>query len=135
MQINKDNIRENRKRADHDYKVGDKIMLTKHTVYTYKTPYTGPFVITQRFSNDTVNLQCGAVQINYNIRRIKPHKTDTKVEDISSKNKFEDVNISASSYRPASVYQCNAHGRAVVFHTLYISQRDTRLCPLISQIG
>ena len=26
-QINKDNIRKNNKRVDHDYKVGDKVML------------------------------------------------------------------------------------------------------------
>ena len=36
------------------------------------------------------------------------------------------------SYRPASVSQCHAHSRAVVFHTLYIFQRDTILCPWIS---
>ena len=29
--INKDNIRENRNRVDHDYNVGDKVMLNNHT--------------------------------------------------------------------------------------------------------
>ena len=29
--INKENIRKNRNRVDHDYKVGDKLMLTYHT--------------------------------------------------------------------------------------------------------
>ena len=29
-QINKDNIRENGNRVDHDYKVGDKFMLINH---------------------------------------------------------------------------------------------------------
>ena len=29
MQINKDNIRENIHRVDHEYKVGDNVMLTK----------------------------------------------------------------------------------------------------------
>ena len=34
-QINKDNIRKNRHRVDHHYKVGDNVMLTKHTAYKY----------------------------------------------------------------------------------------------------
>ena len=34
-------------------------MLTKHTAYKYETPYTGLFVVTQCFTNGTVNLQCG----------------------------------------------------------------------------
>ena len=29
-QINKDNIRQNRKQVDHDYQVGDKVMLNNH---------------------------------------------------------------------------------------------------------
>ena len=32
-QINKDNTQKNRHRVDHDYKVGDEVMLTKHTAY------------------------------------------------------------------------------------------------------
>ena len=85
-QINKDNIRENRKQFEHDYKVVDKVMLTKHTAYKYETPYTGTFLITQCFEkNVTVNLQYGTVQIKYNVRRIKPYESDTTVEDISSK--------------------------------------------------
>ena len=68
-------------------------MLTKHTPYKYETPYTAPFVITQCFTNVTVNLQNGATQIIYAIRLIKPYKSDTKVEDSSSKNMFDDVKI------------------------------------------
>ena len=33
--INKDNIRENKKRVDHDYNVGGKVMLNIHTAYKY----------------------------------------------------------------------------------------------------
>ena len=33
MQINRDTVRENKRRANYDYKVGDKFMLTKHTTY------------------------------------------------------------------------------------------------------
>ena len=40
-QINKDNIRENNKRVDHDYKIGDKVMLDNHVEYKYEIPYKG----------------------------------------------------------------------------------------------
>ena len=40
-----------------------------------------------------VNLQCGPSKIRYNIRRIKPYKSDTKVEDISSKHMSDGFNI------------------------------------------
>ena len=92
-EINKDNIRENRHRVDHNYKVGDNFMINKYTAYKYQTPYTGPFVITQFFTNRKVMLKNGATQITYNIRRIKIYKSDTKVEDSSLKNISDDVNI------------------------------------------
>ena len=80
-QINRDNTGENKQRFKYDYKVGDKVMLADHTSYKYETPYKGPFVTTQCFTNVTVSLQFSAIQINYNIRCIKLYKLDTKVED------------------------------------------------------
>ena len=68
-------------------------MLTNHTAYKSETPYKGPFVITQFFTNGTVLLQYGAIQITYNIRRIKPYKYDTKVGDFNPKSIDEAVNI------------------------------------------
>ena len=50
MQLNKDNRHKNRNRVEHDYNVGENVMLTKHTAYKYETPYKGPFVITQCFT-------------------------------------------------------------------------------------
>ena len=50
-------------------------------------------MIPQCFTNGMVNLQCGAVQTKYIIRRIKPYKSDTKVEDYISKNMSDNVNI------------------------------------------
>ena len=55
-QINRDNTRDNKHRVDYGYKVGNKFMLTKHTAYKFETPYKGPFVITQCFTNITVKL-------------------------------------------------------------------------------
>ena len=77
IQINKYNIRENIHRVDYDYKVGDNVIITKHTAYKYETPYTGPFVITQYFTNGTVKLQHFTTRRTYNIRCIKPYKYDT----------------------------------------------------------
>ena len=50
-------------------------------------------MITQYFTNDTVNLKFGAIQIKYNIFSIKPYKSDTKVENPNSKNMSDDVSI------------------------------------------
>ena len=68
-------------------------MITKHIVYKYETAYTGLFFMTECFSNDAVNLQCGPTKIRYNTRQINPFKLDTKVEDINSKNMSDGVSI------------------------------------------
>ena len=68
-------------------------MLLNHTAYKYETPYKCPIVMTQCFANVTVMLQYGAIQITYNIRRIKPYTFDTKIEYFNPKNMDDDVNI------------------------------------------
>ena len=76
-QINRYNTRKNRHRVDYDYKVGYNAMLTKHNAYKYETPYVGPFVIKRCWTNGMVSLQVGTTKIRYNIRPIKPYKSDT----------------------------------------------------------
>ena len=93
MKTNKDNIYENTKRVDLDYKVRDKVMLNNSAAYEYETPYKVPFLIMKYFTNVTVTLQCGGIQIMHNIHRIKPYKSDTKVQDITPENMYEDINI------------------------------------------
>ena len=68
-------------------------MLTNHTVYKNETEYKGPFFIKQCFTNVRINLQCGVVQIKYNIRQIQPYISDTKFDNLSSENISDDVNI------------------------------------------
>ena len=58
----------------------------------------GPFVITPCFTKGTVTLQCGAIQITYNIRRIKPYKSDTKVDDSNVINMYDAFNIRITSH-------------------------------------
>ena len=96
--MNKYNIHKNRHRVDYNYKVGDDVMITNHITYKYETPYKGPFLITQCFTNGIVKLQFGATQITYYIRRIKPYKYDTKADDSNSKNMYCNVNILVTSH-------------------------------------
>ena len=82
MQINKDNIRKNGKIVDHDYKVGDKVVLTNDADFKYETPYNFQFEITHCWKNVMVKLQCGAIKIRHNIRFIKPFTSEINVEKI-----------------------------------------------------
>ena len=68
-------------------------MLANHTSYKYETPYKGYFVITQCFTNGVVILQYGPIKIMHNIRRIRPYKLDTTVQDFISKNMSDDISI------------------------------------------
>ena len=80
--MNKDNIHKNNKIVYYDYKVGDKVMIYNHAAYKYETPYKGPCVITQCWSNGTVTLRCDATNIWYNICHTKTYTSDIAVEDI-----------------------------------------------------
>ena len=68
-------------------------MLNNHAAYKYETPYKGPFLITLCLTNGTVNLQYCPTKIRYCIRPIKPYKSDINVEDINTKNKYDNVRI------------------------------------------
>jgi transposase InsO family protein len=70
--INLNNQRENSKRVQHVYKVGDKVLLNRGTENKYESPYQGPFEITQVNDNGTVRLKVNSVEDTYNIRRIIP---------------------------------------------------------------
>ena len=90
MQIN---IHGNINRVDHSHKVRYEVIITNHAAHKYKTPYKGPFCITSCFTNGTVSIKYGLIQIRHNIRHIKPYKTDAKIEDINPKNMCDGVNI------------------------------------------
>ena len=91
--MSKDIILENRNQVDHNYKVGDKIILNKHVAYKYEMPYWGPFAITRCYTNSIVSLQYSPISIRHNIRQINPYKSDTNVEDINPENMYDEVNI------------------------------------------
>ena len=54
--INLNNKRENSKRKEHVYQVGDKVLLSRGTENKHEAPYQGPFDILQVNDNGTVRL-------------------------------------------------------------------------------
>ena len=68
------NERENRSRIDHDYNVGDKVLLTKPGILRkMTTPREGPYTIRHVNTNGTVQIQRRAVTETVNIRRLTPY--------------------------------------------------------------
>ncbi|MGH7954408.1 MAG: hypothetical protein ACREOZ_00450, partial [Gloeomargaritales cyanobacterium] len=72
--INKSNTRENAKRIQHNYSIGDKVTIENmQTQRKLQTPRQGPYVITQVNANGTVVVQRSrAVTETINIRRLNP---------------------------------------------------------------
>ena len=67
--------RENLKRIEHEYRVGDKVLLEKPGLISkLSAPRTGPFRITETYTNGTVRIQRGVVNERVNIRRLTPFK-------------------------------------------------------------
>ena len=82
-QIDKNNDRENSRRIDFDYRVGQKILIINTDIQRkLDNPTTGPYEITDVFSNGTVTIRRGNVLERLNIRRIKPYheRTDNNSE-------------------------------------------------------
>ena len=52
--INHSNMRENMRRNNHQYKVGDKILVKRKKNYKHELEFMGPFPITQINDNGTV---------------------------------------------------------------------------------
>ena len=70
--INHNNKRENMHRNNHQYKVGDKILVKRKKNSKHELEFMGPFPITQINDNGTVRFQKGIINDATNIRRIKP---------------------------------------------------------------
>ena len=72
IRINRNNKRENMRRNDHQYKVGDKIPVKRKEKSKQKLEFMGLFPITQINDNGTVCFQKGIINDAINIPRIKP---------------------------------------------------------------
>jgi hypothetical protein len=66
--------RENSKRANYDYKVGDKVLLTEEGIlHKAESPYSKkPWTITTIQTNGTIRIQYGTTSERLNIRRVTP---------------------------------------------------------------
>ena len=72
--VDKANLRENRSRVDYDYQVGQKVYVTRDGILRkLDNPKSGPFPITDVYTNGTVRIQRGSVNEQINIRRLEPH--------------------------------------------------------------
>ena len=74
MSTDKSNLRENSKRIDYDYTVGQQVYIVRDKPYRkLEGPKLGPFEITEVFTNGNVRIQRGSVNERINIRRLEPH--------------------------------------------------------------
>jgi transposase InsO family protein len=78
--IRQNNKRENAKRAEHTYRIGDKVVVEQdHNRKHGADRYKGPFTVTNVYDNGTVRLRKrtpagGAVFQTWNIRKVFPYK-------------------------------------------------------------
>ena len=72
LRINGDNKNGNMCRNNHQYKVGDKILVKRKRNSNHESEFMGPLSITQINDNGTICFQKGIINDATNIRRIKP---------------------------------------------------------------
>ena len=73
--INENNKRENSKRIEHRYEVGQRILIKRDSNQgKYEPLHDGPFTITHVNDNGTVRYQDGATNDVINIRQIHPYQ-------------------------------------------------------------
>jgi hypothetical protein len=73
-QINENNKRENAKRLDHQYTLGDQILPRRKKNLKHELEYEGPYSLTAINDNGTVRFQKGIINDVVNLRRIKPYR-------------------------------------------------------------
>ena len=78
--VEENNAKENKKRLECKYKVGDRVHLVLQAVQTAQqgkfspSTYTrGPFIITEMIANGTIKIQCGTYVDVVSIRWITPY--------------------------------------------------------------
>ena len=75
QQIDNNNQRQNKKRIDHNYRVGELVKLQTHDPTKLAEKFKGPYRIQQVNTNGTVALQIRPhVTTIVNIRKIEPYK-------------------------------------------------------------
>ena len=75
--VDKDAIRLNAKWLEHDYAVGDNILIVQDGILRKaEDKYVGPYCIIQVYTNETIRIQGKNISKHLNIRRIVPYFED-----------------------------------------------------------
>ena len=73
-EINKNNLKENKKRITHAYALQDKVLLTKPGILRkMASPRTGPHTVEHIYNNGTIKIRRGAITERVNLRRLTPY--------------------------------------------------------------
>ena len=75
--IDENNERENAKRLDYDYQVGDQILMQRLDAKKAERPYDGPFTVHRVHTNGTITIRKGPVLERINNRRAFPYKSQS----------------------------------------------------------
>jgi len=80
-QTDRSNKRENNKRVDYDYKVGDKVLIRKDGILRKAESIRKkePWTITTVHTNGTIRIQCGTKSERINIRRVTPFSEELQI--------------------------------------------------------
>ncbi len=70
--------RENKRRINYDYKVGDQVLIVKNGILCKSESKFGkePWTITTVHTNGTIRVQCGTKSERINIWRVTPYTED-----------------------------------------------------------
>ena len=71
--ISKNNAKENKKSVEHDYKIGERVLIFSPDPNKMEQPRRGQYDIIQVHNNGTVTLQKDNVTERYNVRQIVPY--------------------------------------------------------------
>ena len=78
VQTDRNTARENSRRYDYDYEVGQKILIKKDgKLRKGESLYEGPYTITQVHTNGTIRVQRGSCSERLNIRRVTPYHEES----------------------------------------------------------
>ena len=79
--IETNNSNENKRRRTHDYRVGERVLITKANHNKMEPALEGPYLITRVHCNGNLTIQKGAaVSLRINIRQCVPY-TETREEE------------------------------------------------------
>ena len=83
-------IRENKKRIDYNYKVGDRVWIKHYEPTKMDSRLHGPYQVTRIYVNGTIDVQLkpGVIQ-RYNIRKVVPYRhSEHSVTPLTNESHF-----------------------------------------------